>query len=366
MKDKLKSFFQMTKFEAIRITRNKFVIFMLLFFALFFIVILSSINTEPVINFAILTKESTSNTDSDTLFMFDKYYDEENVKQVVSKEEGLKLLKNGKVAIFLEIDETTTPQNVVVHYDSSSFAGNFIKNEIANKKDTLSFDLVTKYLEDFGVKINKDYFNFVSFSALNGEELSSSLRSFPLELGIGISVILMLGLAYSVAKDNETNIAKNITYLPIGINKYLFSKLLPYILLGIIETLLLLLFGQLCFHIKPATNLLLIVLLTIPFIMSTSILGLLFSNFKNQVSTFFCDLFVLLVPVLVSSITYLNGMPLIIKIFLYMTPMTPFVQLLNGMIFNGSILWLHIIILITQTIIFYVINYFIVKKRTQS
>lgn len=364
MKQSLKSFFQMVKYETIRIIRNKPVILMLLLFSLVFVVILSSLNTGTEISFALLGDKST--LESSSLAIFEDVYNEDKITYVSSVEDGLSLLKTGKVAIFLELDYSQTPANVIVHYDDSTFAGNVVKNVVSSKKDTLSFELVTEYLEDVGIKINKSYFDFIEFNSLSGQELSSSVRSFPLDLALGISAILMLGLAYSVAKDNETKVAKNIAYLPISINKYLLSKLSPYIVLGLLETFLIILLGQLAFGVSLATNILLITLLTLPFILATGTLSLLFSNFKNQVSTFFCDLFALLVPTVMLSLTYINGLPILIQFFLYLLPLTPYVQLLNGMIFTGTILWQHIIVLVLQVVVYYVSSYLIAKYKTRA
>ena len=53
-----------------------------------------------------------------------------------SFEEGFRLLQENEVAIFIVVDDSQTPAKLNVYYDSSSFAGSSIKNNIANQKDT--------------------------------------------------------------------------------------------------------------------------------------------------------------------------------------------------------------------------------------
>ena len=176
----------------------------------------------------------------------------------------------------------------------------------------------------------------------------------------------MLGLAYSISKDNETNVAKNTLYMPIGLHKYLWSKVVPYILLGVVESAVLVLLGRLLFGISPVINPIVIILFTLLFIMASIMLGLVCANFKNQISTVFCSIGTILIPEFILVSTFAGALPLYVKIFLYLTPIGAFDMLFNPMLYSGVIAWANVLYLILQIIFYYVVAWLILKKRTRN
>lgn len=366
MKKSINSFLQMSKFEAIRIFRNKFLLFLLITFSIILVVTLDIFNVSTTPSFAIYC-ESGPVTNVEIL---DVAYEDDYKNMIIntsSFEEGFRLLQENEVAIFIVVDDSQTPAKLNVYYDSSSFAGSSIKNNIANQKDTYANKIIKEYIvEEYGIKVKDSYFNFIEYTPSTVEELDIPARAFSLEVSLGLSLILMLGLAYSVAKNNESNVYKNVKYLPIGTNQFLLSKILPYLILGITQMLLLLIIGWIQLKIVPQLNVLAIIILSIPFILSTISIGLLFSSFKNQVSAIFVDLIVILIPLLLLSMNYVPGMPTLIQIILYSVPFTPFVLLLNGMLYSGIVIWKYVLYLLIQIIIYYALVYVVYKYKREK
>ena len=127
--------------------------------------------------------------------------------------------------------------------------------------------------------------------------------------------------------------------------------------------LLLLIVGQVFFEINYQTNLFIILLISSLFIISTTVLGSLFGSLKSQIAEVFCDMMVVLIPLFVMSVVFIQSLALPIQMFLYMMPMVPFVMLLNSMMFGGVINWVYIAILIAQILIYYLITYCILKSK---
>ena len=126
------------------------------------------------------------------------------------------------------------------------------------------------------------------------------------------------------------------------------------------------LLGMVFFKIQFQLNILLVILLSSFFILATVMLGLLFSLLKSQISTIFMDMLVVLLPIFVSVVVYVQACPIYIQILLYLVPMTPFITFLNCMMFNGVVLWWNIPVFIAQIIIYYLIAVVIMKKRVQE
>ena len=341
------------------------IVFMLLFFAVFFILLMSTVNTFNSYSFNIaIYADGKSIEELEFVDIIKDNISDNDIIYVDNVENGHDLLKHNKAGLFVVINTTVTPEEIIVYYDNSSVAGAMIKEEVAKQKDEYAFKMVSQFLEEYGVEINKDYFYMVDFIAENN--VKPVQQPFSQELTVSIYLIIMLGLVYSISKDNETNVAKNILYLPIGVNKYLFSKIIPYVILGMLQVLAVLLLGGGLFGIGFQTNILLIALLSIVFILSTIMLGLVFSNLKNQISAVFCLILVALVSIFAFSTLYVPGLPFLFKAILYSMPIVPYIILLNGMMFNGVILWEFVLYLTIQVIVYYLISFFIVKRKTKN
>jgi hypothetical protein len=161
-------------------------------------------------------------------------------------------------------------------------------------------------LAKYGNNMNETHFEILSFQQVNNQFVGIQQLSFSIEVACCVSIILMLGLAYSLARDNETQVSKNICYIPVGVNKYLLSKTIPYILLGILELTVMYGLGYICFDIKYEINIFLIVLLSIFFIASVVALGLIFSLLKSQIATIFLDMLSILLPLFITLLSLTN------------------------------------------------------------
>ena len=364
MKNSFKSFSSMVKFETKRVLRNKVVITMLLLFAVFFVILTSFLtNINYSVQVAVFTNGNNL-SDIEYFEIFEKNMTSDEIVEVESVEDGFEMVKKGEASLFVVFTGDDEVEGVDVYYDRTTPASLVIKDNILRQKDQYAYQMISEYLEEYGIKINKEYFDLINVKSIG--EVSHSQLPFMSVVGVAISLVLMLGLAYSVAKDNETNIAKNTMYWPIGINKFMLSKLVPYILLGILELAIVLLLGVLLIDLQLEMNYFLIVLLSIPFIISTSTLGLLFNNLKNQISVIFCALLAILIPTFVLSSIMFFGLPTYLQVFLNFVPLTPFVLLINGMVYNGLILWKYFVVLLFQSISFYLISYLITKKKIRS
>ena len=189
---------------------------------------------------------------------------------------------------------------------------------------------------------------------------------FSLEVAVTLSIILMFGVAYSMARDNETSVSKNINFMPLSKTKYIFSKTLPFVLLGFLELILVLLIGHLVFNINYQINVVAIFLISMLFVASTTLLGALFGSFKSQIACVFFDMLAIILPMFVISTTLTNTLTLPVQIFLYFFPIVPFVLNINAMMFNGIVNWMCVVILVLQIIVFYIIIYLVIKRRVNG
>lgn len=364
----MKTFFKMVKYELIRVSRNKVVLTMLLSFSIILLLILSFVQVDTK-NYPIAI--FTDGVDIQEVGVMDVI--EENIKLkrvtiVDSKEEGLKLIKKSKVCFFicLQAGENVDDTTAVFYYDQTSTVGRTIKNNISDAKNEYAYVTINEFLNDYGIKLKESYFQLVTFEPASTKEVNIKQMPFAMEVGICVSIVLMFGLAYSMSRDNETNVSKNLSYMPVGTNRYLMSKVVPYYLLGITQLSVLYIIGGLFFKIRFETNLLLMILLTSVFILAVISLSLIFSMLRSQIATIFIDMLTIVLPMFILTMIYVQASPIIMQIALYCFPVVPFVSLLNGMMFNGVILWWQVGVLLTQAIAYYLIAMLILKRRVKE
>jgi ABC-type multidrug transport system permease subunit len=291
---------------------------------------------------------------------------EENIIKVKSDEEGFDLLKCGKISFFISINADTNPPKAVFYYDSSSVTGAAVKEKFENMQNQYAYETLTEFLRSKGIILNDNYFHLIEFSSYDGNNISNKQIMFVNETGAFLSIILLFGMAFSIARDNETGVYRQAAYTPIGINKYLLSKALPYFILGILESVLMILLGAYYFDISYKANALIIFLFMFMFVYCTIFLGLLISQFKYQIITAFVSMVIVLLPIFALFVNSIDNYSSFIQLILYCFPLTSYLSLIKYIIFNGVINVFNIIILLLQSVIFYFSAVEVLKKRVSK
>ena len=367
--NKGKNFFSLVGLEFVRLFRNKAVITLLLLFASIVTIFLSfSIKVDNVLkslDIAIYT-DNKDLSEISAMEILEDRLNSENLIFVNSKEEGVDLVKSNRAAFFLEINAETTPETIIFHYDGFSNAAIMIKNALDIEKNEYSYRTITEFLDKYGITINRSYFESLSFDSINDSVGFERSALFVFGLSAGVSVVLMFGLAYSVSRDSETNAHKIMSFMPISSTKFMWSKILTYLCLGFLEVVVLLFLGGLFFSIDYQININLIILLSLFFVISTIMLGMIFSLFKGQVFTTLCSVGVVLIPLIMLSNNVIKGIVLPVRLFLYLMPMTPYIQLFHGMAYNGVISWSSLLLLVLQSICYYIFSYLMLFKNIKN
>ena len=365
---KTKQFFSLVGYETRRVMRNKVLFLLLISFSIVLLLFLSfiqvSVSSYPI---AVFT-DGVDMEDVSVIELIEENLETSKITYVDSKQEGIDMIKSEKACFFIclvagEEDDQTT---AIFYYDQTNIIGQTIADNLSNAKNKYTYIKTNEFLSKYGITLNETYFDLISFEQANNNSISITQRSFIIEITCCTSLVLMLGLAYSLARDNETKISKNMAYIPVGINRYLLSKVVPYFVLGVLQISALFIIGVVCFGIEFQTNILLSILLSSFFILAIIMLGLLFSLLKSQIATITLDILVVFLPTFVLLSVYLQASPLLIRIVLNAIPITPFISFLRGVIFNGVILWWNIAIFIAEIIGYYLLALVVMKKRVQE
>lgn len=364
----IKQILKMIKYELIRVSRNKVVFAMLLTFCTALLLALAFVqfNTKsfPI---AVYT-DGINLKEANVMEVIEDNLDTSRITYVDSKEEGLKLVKKNRVSFFICLDKGEVKDEITAtfYYDQSNSVARATASGLVDAKNEYAYRTISNFLMQYGINLNESYFELITFEPISEDIISIRQMPFAIEVACCIGLVLMLGLAYSISRDNETQVSKNIAYLPVGVHRYLLSKIVPYFLLGIFQMALMFVLGMIFFKIEFATNFFVVLIFSSLFVLSILTLSSLFSMLKSQIATVFIDMLIILLPVFVSTIVYVQACPIYVQAILNCLPITPFITFLNSMIFNGVIMWEYTFIFILQIVVYYLIAIAILKRRIRE
>ena len=170
-------------------------------------------------------------------------------------------------------------------------------------------------------------------------------------LGVIMQLVTVMLTALAIVREKENGTLEQLLVTPVSRLGLMIGKLIPYAVIGILETALVLFVMWSIFAVPVNGSLLLLWALIPIFLFAGLGLGLLISTFaRNQPQAFQASFFVILPSVLLSGFFFpRESMPRIIYPFTTIIPVTYFLEILRGIILRGagwSELWRQSLILL--------------------
>ncbi len=178
--------------------------------------------------------------------------------------------------------------------------------------------------------------------------------------GLIATILMILGVlmtSQSVAREYERGTMEQLIVSPVRVYELIIGKLVPYILIGFIQVVLVTFIAVLVFHVPLKGSILLLTFTTFLFLVSAMGIGFLFSAItkSQQVAMQMSFVGTMLPSLLLSGFIYpINSMPLALRIFSYIVPAKYFLVILRGIFLKNSgisILMPQILIMILFSII---------------
>ena len=160
-----------------------------------------------------------------------------------------------------------------------------------------------------------------------------------------MTMILMTGLA--MTRERERGTFENLLATPATPFEVMTGKIVPYILIGLIQVTLILLAARWIFGVPMQGNLILLYGVVLLFICANLILGITFSSIaRNQLQAMQMTFFFFLPSMLLSGFMFpFRGMPEWAQVVGNVLPLTHFLILIRGILLKGNgldLLWGHI------------------------
>ncbi|WP_339902719.1 ABC transporter permease [uncultured Cyclobacterium sp.] len=280
-------------------------------------------------------------------------FKEGKVKAVINfeKDFGEKLVKRGKATIQLVADATDP--------------------NTANSITNYILSIVQQYNQSINLhQVGGPQVLTQTHMAFN-PELKSVFMFVPGVMTIILMLVSAMMTSISIAKEKELGTMEILLVSPLKPFQVILGKVVPYILLSIINAIIIVLLSIFIFKMPVQGSLILLGTESVLFILTSLSLGILISTIaKTQQTAMMISLMGLMLPVILLSgfIFPIGSMPLPLQIISNIIPAKWFILIIKGIMLKGvgmAFIWKETLILIGMTLFFIGISTYKYKIRLE-
>lgn len=169
-------------------------------------------------------------------------------------------------------------------------------------------------------------------------ERRSPVNTVPGLIGIILTMTMIMFTAVAIVRERERGNLELLITTPVRSSELMLAKILPYVLIGLIQVTLVLLLGKFLFQVPLRGTLLNVYIVSFLFIVANLALGLVVSTIaQTQFQATQMTIFILLPSILLSGFMFpFDGMPEPAQWIAEVLPITHFMRLIRGVILRGA------------------------------
>ncbi|WP_226701990.1 ABC transporter permease [Microbulbifer elongatus] len=178
----------------------------------------------------------------------------------------------------------------------------------------------------------------VSIVSFYNPQRVSAINIVPGLIGIILTMTMVMFTAVAIVRERERGNMELLIATPVSSAELMIGKILPYGLIGLIQTSLILLLGKLVFQVPIRGSLLDVYIAAILLILANLAMGLLISTrAQSQFQAMQMTFFVFLPSILLSGFMFpFDGMPHAAQWLAELLPLTHFIRLVRGVMLRGA------------------------------
>lgn len=160
-------------------------------------------------------------------------------------------------------------------------------------------------------------------------------------IGIILTMTMVMFTSVAIVRERERGNMEMLIATPMTRGELMIGKVLPYAVIGLVQTTLVLMLGLWMFHVPIRGSLLDAYLASVLLIVANLALGLLISTrAQSQFQSMQMTMFVMLPSILLSGFVFpFAGMPRVVQWIAEALPLTHFIRLIRGVMLRGASLW---------------------------
>lgn len=246
----------------------------------------------------------------------------------IDKNFSAELIENEQPHVTLYVDGTMPSLTTAMKYNSSAATGSDVTNDMYFLDEDAPNTVVAKdpFVMDTEILFNPDEKETWFF--------------LPGVIGVLIMQIALILTGITIVREREQHTLEQLFVTPLSKTSFIIGKLLPYIVITIIDFYVILGVGWLLFDLpQPSSHLLLFALASIYVAVMIS-LGLLISLLsQTQQQAMFVAIFIIVPSILLSGFIFpIEAIPHAVRIISYLLPFTYFVEIIRGLLIKQTLL----------------------------
>ena len=174
---------------------------------------------------------------------------------------------------------------------------------------------------------------------LYNPDLKSSFFFVPGLIALILVMVCALLTSISISREKEMGTLEQILVSPVSAIEILLGKVLPYIILGLLDALLIVAVGMLLFQVPFRGEFMIFMIFTILYVLTSLCLGLMVSTVgKTQQAAMMMALGLTLLPTLLLSgyMFPISSMPVVLQKLTYIIPARYYLQIIRGIMLKGN------------------------------
>jgi len=174
--------------------------------------------------------------------------------------------------------------------------------------------------------------------ALYNPEVITQYNIIPGLLGVVLTMTMVIVTALAITRERESGTMENLLSMPTRPLEVLIGKIIPYILVGYIQVILILIAARLLFDVPMHGSLGLLLIAALIFIVANLAMGITFSTVaENQRQAIQMGFFFFLPNILLSGFAFpFRGMPDWAQVIGEILPLTHFLRIVRGILLKGN------------------------------
>lgn len=167
--------------------------------------------------------------------------------------------------------------------------------------------------------------------------LDSSTYIVPGIIGVLLSMTMIIINAMSVVRERERGTLEQLIVTPVDRTSLMLGKIVPFLLVGYIQVIVILFLGRLLFNVPLRGSVLLLLFMAFPFIVASLGIGLFFSTLvKTQAQAMQAGFMFIMPNILLSGFMFPRAaMPEVAQWLGLALPLTYFLDVLRGIMLKG-------------------------------
>ncbi|OGV29732.1 MAG: mannose-1-phosphate guanyltransferase [Legionellales bacterium RIFCSPHIGHO2_12_FULL_35_11] len=193
-------------------------------------------------------------------------------------------------------------------------------------------------------------------------EMITAFNIVPGLLGVVLTMTLVIITALAITREYELGTMENLLATPLRPLEVMVGKILPYIIVGYLQIVLILLMAKFVFGVPMQGSILLLLIFCLPYIAANLSVGLTFSTIAaNQLQAVQSAMFFFLPSILLSGFMFpFRGMPDWAQYLGNVLPLTHFLVIVRGILLKGNgffEVWREVIPIFAFTMVVMIIGF---------